>query len=69
MNKLSDKYVVIIFVVTVLFIFGLVFSVKSPEREIIDQPLIWKEDLINSNYEMNNDSYFKDSINMKSYFT
>ena len=52
MNNLSDKYVVIIFVVTVIFVFILVFSVRSPEREIIDQPLIWRDDFTNSNYEI-----------------
>ena len=52
MNNLSDKYVVIIFVVTVIFVFILVFSVRSPEREIIDQPLMWREDFTNSNYEI-----------------
>ena len=52
MNNLSDKYVVIIFVVTVIFVFTLVFSVRSPEREIIDQPLMWREDFTNSNYEI-----------------
>ena len=52
MNNLSDKYVVIIFVLTVIFVFILVFSVRSPEREIIDQPLMWREDFTNSNYEI-----------------
>ena len=52
MNNLSDKYVVIIFVVTVIFVFILIFSVRSPEREIIDQPLMWREDFTNSNYEI-----------------
>ena len=52
MNNLSDKYVVIIFVVTVIFVFTLVFSVRSPEREIIDQPLMWREDFTNSNHEI-----------------
>ena len=56
MNNLSDKYVVIIFVVTVIFVFILVFSVRSPEREIIDQPLLWREDFTNSNYEIRDKS-------------
>jgi len=56
MNNLSDKYVVIIFVVTVIFVFILVFSVRSPEREIIDQPLMWREDFTNSNYEIRDKS-------------
>ena len=43
MNNISDKNVIIIILVTVFFIFGLIFSVKSPERKIIDSPLIWKD--------------------------
>ena len=27
-----------------IFVFGLVFSVKSPERKIIDSPIMWKDD-------------------------
>ena len=43
MNNISDKNVIIIILVTILFIFGLIFSVKSPENKVIDSPLIWKE--------------------------
>ena len=43
MNNISDKNVIIIILVTVFFIFGLIFSVKSPERKVIDSPLIWKD--------------------------
>ena len=43
MNNISDKNVIIIILVTIFFIFGLIFSVKSPERKIIDSPLIWKD--------------------------
>ncbi len=57
MNNLPDKYVIIIFAVTVVFIFILIFSVKSPEREIIDQPLIWKDDLINTNIKETSNSF------------
>ena len=48
MNNLSDKNVIIIILITVLFIFGLIFSVKSPERKVIDSPIMWKSDLIES---------------------
>ena len=44
MNNFSDKTVIIIILITVLFVFGLIFSVKSPERKIIDSPIMWKED-------------------------
>ena len=43
MNNISDKNVIIIILVTILFIFGLIFSVKSPERKVIDSPIIWKD--------------------------
>ena len=52
MNNLSDKNVIIIILITILFIFGLIFSVKSPERKVIDSPLIWKDNYTQS-YETN----------------
>tara|TARA_Y100000589_G_scaffold325320_1_gene363037 strand:- start:1295 stop:1465 length:171 start_codon:yes stop_codon:yes gene_type:complete len=48
MNKISDKNVIIIILVTVFFIFGLIFSVKSPERKILDTPIMWKENYTQS---------------------
>ena len=48
MNNISDKNVIIIILVTILFIFGLIFSVKSPERKVIDSPLIWKDNYTQS---------------------
>ena len=47
MNNFSDKKVIIIILITVIFVFGLIFSVKSPERKIIDSPILWKEDYSN----------------------
>ena len=47
MNNISDKLVMTIILITVLFVFGLIFSVKSPERKIIDSPIMWKEDYSN----------------------
>ena len=47
MNNFSDKTVIIIILITVIFVFGLIFSVKSPERKIIDSPILWKEDYSN----------------------
>ena len=44
MNNISDKFVITIILITILFVFGLIFSVKSPERKIIDSPIIWKDD-------------------------
>jgi len=48
MNNITDKNVIIIILVTIFFIFGLIFSVKSPERKVIDSPLIWKDNYIQS---------------------
>ena len=47
MNNISDKLVIIIIFITILFVFGLIFSVKSPERKVLDSPIIWKEDYSN----------------------
>ncbi len=47
MNNIPDKFVLIIILLTVLFVFGLIFSVKSPERKVIDSPILWKDDYLN----------------------
>ena len=60
MNNLSDRNVIIIILITILFIFGLIFSVKSPERKVIDSPLIWKDNYTQS-YK-NNDAPSKKFI-------
>jgi len=44
MNNISDKTVITIILITILFVFGLIFSVKSPERKVIDSPILWKDD-------------------------
>ena len=44
MNNISDKNVIIVVLVTILIVFSLIFSVKSPERKIIESPIMWKED-------------------------
>ena len=59
MNNLSDKLVMAIVLITILFVFGLIFSVKSPERKVIDSPIMWKDDYsqisIFRSYEKNSD--------------
>ena len=59
MKNISDKLVITLILITILFVFGLIFSVKSPERKVIDSPIIWKEDYskisINNSYERNNE--------------
>ena len=47
MNNISDKLVITIILITVLFVFGLIFSVKSPERKVLDSPIMWKDDFSN----------------------
>ncbi len=55
MNNISDKLVLTIILITILFVFGLIFSVKSPERKVIDSPIMWKDDYSNiSIYKSNN---------------
>jgi len=55
MNNISDKLVMTIILITVLFVFGLIFSVKSPERKVIDSPIMWKDDYSNiSIFKINN---------------
>ena len=55
MNNISDKLVLTIILITILFVFGLVFSVKSPERKVIDSPIMWKDDYSNiSSFKSNN---------------
>ena len=47
MKNISDKLVMTIILLTILFVFGLIFTVKSPERQVIDSPIIWKENYSN----------------------
>ena len=47
MNNISDKLVMAIILITILFVFGLIFSVKSPERNVIESPIMWKDDYSN----------------------
>ena len=55
MNNITDKLVLTIILITILFVFGLIFSVKSPERKVIDSPIMWKDDYSNiSIFKSNN---------------
>ena len=47
MKNISDKLVMTIILITILFVFGLIFSVKSPQRKVIDSPIIWKGEYSN----------------------
>ena len=59
MKNISDKLVMVIILITILFVFGLIFSVKSPERKVIDSPIMWKDDFSNistfSSYKINSE--------------
>ena len=54
MNNISDKLVMIIILITIIFVFGLIFSVKSPERKVLDSPIMWKDDYSNISIFKNN---------------
>ena len=54
MNNISDKLELTIILITILFVFGLIFSVKSPERKVIDSPIMWKDDYSNISIFKNN---------------
>ena len=47
MNNISDKLVITLILITIIFVYGLIFSVKSPEIKVIESPIIWKEDYSN----------------------
>ena len=44
MNNISDKLALTIILITIVLVFVLIFSVKSPERKIIESPILWRED-------------------------
>ena len=44
MNNITDKNVLIVLFGTIIIVFALIFSVKSPERKVIESPLMWKEE-------------------------
>jgi len=54
MNNISDKFVMAIILITILIVFGLIFSVKSPERKVLDSPIMWKDDYSNISLFRNN---------------
>ena len=53
MNNMSDKNVIIVILLSIFIVFALIFSVKSPERKLIESPIIWKEDF--SSISFNNE--------------
>ena len=63
MNNIPDKNVILVLFGTVIVVFALIFSVKSPERKVIESPIMWKEDFSNISL------FEKDLVKLKkSYF-
>ena len=60
MNNISDKLVMTIILITILLVFGLIFSVRSPERKVIDSPILWKDDYSNTNIFKNDKIYIEE---------
>ena len=64
MNGMSDKNVILIIFSTIIFVFVLIFSVKSPERKLIDSPIMWKDDYIDTSI---NKIYVEDDLDLVKY--
>ena len=62
MNNISDKNAIILIISTIMFVFALIFSVKSPERKVIDSPILWKDDFTNISRVNNVKNNFKDVL-------
>ena len=56
MNNISDKNVLIILFGNIIIVIALIFSVKSPERKVIESPILWKEEFSNISI-FENDSF------------
>ena len=63
MNNITDKNVLIVIFGTIIVVFALIFSVKSPERNLIESPIMWKEEISTLSFFENDLVKFK-----KSYF-
>ena len=44
MNNISDKNVIMVILATIIVVFAFIFSVKSPERKVIESPIMWKDE-------------------------
>ena len=62
MNNISDKNIIIVILATVFIVFAFIFSVKSPERKVIDSPIMWKEDFSNISIFKNEKTEMKESF-------
>ena len=64
MNGISDKNVILIIFITIIVVFALIFTVKSPERKVIDSPIMWKDDYINSSIDK---IFIEDNLDLVKY--
>ena len=64
MNNISDKNIIIVILATVFIVFAFVFSVKSPERKVIDSPIMWKEDFSNISILKNEKAEIRNLFNI-----
>ena len=62
MKNISDYQVIIVILLTIFVVFAIVFSVKSPERKVIESPIIWKEDFSNISIIYNESIELKNSF-------
>ena len=62
MNNISDKNVILVLFGTVIVVFVLIFSVKSPERKVIESPIMWKEEFSAISFFESNLVEFKNPI-------
>ena len=67
MNNISDKNIIIVILATVFIVFAFVFSVKSPERKVIDSPIMWKEDFSNISILKNEKAEIRNLFNIYKY--
>ena len=61
MNNLPDKNIISIIITTVVIVFFFIFSVKSPERKVIESPIMWKDQTSSISF------YQKDKMELKNY--
>ena len=64
MNNITDKNVLIILFGTIIVVFVLIFSVKSPERKVIESPIMWKEEFSKISFSDNDLVEFEKSFSV-----
>ena len=64
MNNISDKNLIIILFGTIIVVFALIFSVKSPERNVIESPIMWKDEFSTIHFFGNDSAKLKNSFHV-----